>query len=228
MQFNDKYPTTVFSSDGTLKACDRALLAGLKGTLAVGINSSDGCVISTVKINNKLIDLSKTFKIMKLNENIGLVYSGLQPDYRVLSNYIHKMIVGYENKYKNMYIDTFIDRLSRILQEFTIKQSSRPLGLLLLVCGKTFDNQTKLFSLNPSGSYQEIKCGAIGKDYSDTSKYLERRRENLDDNMTTAVAALKEYAGAETASLVEIGIVDKNGFKILDEEEVREVYENLQ
>lgn len=228
MQFNDKYTTTVFSSDGTLKACDRALLAGLKGALAVGINSADGCVISTVKINNKLIDLSKTYKIMKLNDNIGLVYSGLQPDYRVLCNYIHKMIVGYENKYKNMYIDTFIDRLSRILQEFTIKDSSRPLGLLLLVCGKTSDNKTRLFNLNPSGSYQEIKCGAIGRDYSDTSKYLERRMENLDDNMTTAVAALKEYAGAEAASLVEIGIVDHNGFKILDEEEVREVFENIQ
>ncbi|KRH93180.1 20S proteasome, regulatory subunit alpha type PSMA2/PRE8 [Pseudoloma neurophilia] len=228
MQFNDTYPTTVFSSDGTLQACDRALTAGLKGALSLGINSQNGAVISTVKINNRMIDSSKTYKITKLNQNIGLVYSGLQPDYRVLCNYIHKMIEGYESKFENMYVDTFVDRLSRILQEFTIKESTRPLGLLLLVAGRTHNNLSKLYTLDPSGSYQEIKCGAIGRDYSDALKYLERRQESLEDNMTTAVSCLKEYAGAEKASLVEVAIVDQQGFRILDSEEVREVYENIQ
>lgn len=228
MEFNDTYPTTVFSSDGALQHCNSALTAGLKGTLAIGINASNGCVLATVKINSKLIDLSKISKIKKLNDNIGLVYSGLQPDYRILCNFMQKIIEGYENKFGKMYIDTFVDRLSRELQEFTILRSTRPMGLLLLVCGKTHDEKTRLYSLDPSGSYQELKCGAIGKDYSDALKYLEKRRESLEDNITTGVAGLKEFGGAEKPELVEIGIVDKKGFRILDSEDVREVYENLQ
>lgn len=224
MEFNFTHPTTIFSSDGVLKHCDRALTCGLKGLLSVGINAVDGCVIGTVKTDNVLIDKSEVFKIYRFNKHIGMTYSGLQPDYRIICNKMSKIVEGYEQKYGNMYVEMFVDRLGREMQEYTIKSNYRPLGLLLLVCGVSCTGQSKLYSLDPSGSFQELKCAAVGVNYADALKYLKRRRENLEDNMCTVMGGLKEFGNGDE---VQMAVIRNGEFEVLKDEEVREIYESM-
>lgn len=226
--FNFSYPNTVFSADGSLSSCDNALKVGLQGTLCLGINSPLGSIITTSNNKNKLIDKKYTKKIIKVSEYIGIVFSGLQSDYRILCNLIFKKIEGYENKIGKIYIEDFIFILSREIQEFTIKPRGRPLGLLLLCTGLSYDRKSKLFSLEPSGSFQELKVAAVGKNYSESLVYLNRRYEDsLEDNLISIISGQKEFAGADDPENVEVGVLTDEGFKILDIEEVQEVYENL-
>lgn len=228
MEFNFEHTTTVFSSEGKLQHCDKALSATLKGNLSIGINASDGCILASLRPNDKLIDRSKVTKIVPISSNLGITYSGIQPDFRVLTNKLLKMVEGYNMVYGKMYVETFVNKLSREIQEFTQTGNMRPLGLLLLVCGTSFDNTTKLFSLDPSGSFQEVFCGGIGKNYSESVKYMERRTESFEDNLNTAVCTLKEYSGYELGvDAVQIGVLKDGQFKILNDDEVKDIFDNL-
>jgi len=244
MQFNATIPTTVFASDGTLSHCDRALACALKGSLSLGIKSSSFAVLVSQSMNHKLID--KYSKIKCINKNIGITYSGLQADYRILINRIDKIIQNDDD----IYIDKFILLISRLLQNYTQGSNMRPVGVYLLVVGRTYEGKSLLFSMDPSGNFQEMRIGATGKGYEERIDYLEKRvsglrgakdqgdiaqqemrqgdkdhlhghsenQDTLEDCLVTAVSAVEGN--------VEIGVVDQRGFRILNEEEVKEVCEN--
>ncbi|ELQ74740.1 20S proteasome, regulatory subunit alpha type PSMA2/PRE8 [Trachipleistophora hominis] len=228
MEFNFEHTTTVFSSEGKLQHCDKALLAALKGNLSIGLNAADGCVLASLKPSDRLIDKSKVTKIVPLSSNLGITYSGLQPDFRVLTNKLLKMVEGYNMVYGKMYVDTLVNKISREIQEFTQLGNMRPLGLLLLVCGTTFDNKTKLFSLDPSGSFQEVACAGIGKNYSESIRYMERRSEGFEDNLSTAVCTLKEFAGYDLGpEEVQVGVLKDGSFRVLNDDEVKDIFDNI-
>merc|ERR1711915_1012484 len=87
-------------------------------------------------MNHKLID--KYPKIKCINKNIGITYSGLQADYRILINRIDKIIQNDDD----IYIDKFILLISRLLQNYTQGSNLRPVGVYLLVVGRTYEGKS--------------------------------------------------------------------------------------
>jgi len=100
---DDSYSLTVFSPSGKLVQIEHALAAVSQGTTSLGIKgllrslspccrlvlivtlASNGIVIATEKKSSSiLIDDSMLDKVAVICPNIGIVYSGMGPDFRVL------------------------------------------------------------------------------------------------------------------------------------------------
>jgi 20S proteasome subunit alpha 2 len=79
------FSLTTFSPSGKLVQIEYALNAVLSGETCLGIKATNGVVLVTEKkLPSKLIDSSSVQKISIIAEHIGLVYSGMGPDARVL------------------------------------------------------------------------------------------------------------------------------------------------
>ncbi|EPR78736.1 20S proteasome subunit [Spraguea lophii 42_110] len=225
MSFQIDYSLTVFSSKGTLEQCDNALMAGLNGSLSVGMASGDGCVIASLKKFPLLVEKQNLRKVFKVCENIGVTFSGLQMDFRILLKKMLKMVEDYKEIYgKYPYVDVFVQNLSRIFQEYTQKAGYRPLGLLVLIVGNTSEGSF-LYQMEPSGSFRCTEFCAIGKDYSEALKFLERRREKLEDNIVTAIHSIREYSGSEiNCDDVDVGILQNGKFTVIERDELNDIF----
>ena len=79
------FSLTTFSPSGKLVQIEYALNAVAAGATSLGITATDGVVIATEKkLPSNLVDEATVHKILTLTPNIGVVYSGMGPDFRVL------------------------------------------------------------------------------------------------------------------------------------------------
>ncbi|KAJ3462021.1 hypothetical protein MRS44_010574 [Fusarium solani] len=151
-----------------------------------------------------LADQSSLAKISNITPNIGMVYSGMGPDYRVLVDRARKVShTGYKRIY-NEYPPTriLVQDVARVMQEATQSAGVRPYGVSLLVAGwdegiepeeeeaaeaesgeKKVNKKTggihkggpMLYQVDPSGSYYPWKATAIGKSATKAKTFLEKR-----------------------------------------------------
>lgn len=79
------FSLTTFSPSGKLVQIEYALNAVAAGVTSLGISATDGVVIATEKkLPSVLVDETTVQKIQMVSPNIGVVYSGMGPDFRVL------------------------------------------------------------------------------------------------------------------------------------------------
>merc|ERR1712156_1333396 len=76
------------------------------------------------------------YKIEQITKNIGMVYSGMGPDYRLLIRRARKMAQDYYLMYHEQ-IPTaqLVYRVALVMQEYTQSGGVRPFGVSLLICG---------------------------------------------------------------------------------------------
>ncbi|KAF4971742.1 hypothetical protein FSARC_1541 [Fusarium sarcochroum] len=199
------FSLTTFSPSGKLVQIEYALNAVNQGITALGIKATNGIVLATEKKSSSpLADQSSLSKISDITPNIGMVYSGMGPDYRVLVDRARKVShTGYKRIY-NEYPPTriLVQDVARVMQEATQSAGVRPYGVSLLVAGwdegiePEEENQTTeeseekkvnrktggihkggpmLYQVDPSGSYYPWKATAIGKSATKAKTFLEKR-----------------------------------------------------
>ena len=164
------------------------------------MQAKNGVVLATEKKLPFLMDEKSVEKISLLTNNIGVVYSGMAPDSRVLVRKGRKAAQKYFRTYKDpIPVLELVKELASIMQEFTqsgyiylifivfdINSGVRPFGVSLLIAG--FDDQgPQLFQVDPSGnniclhcsyilgSYWAWKATAIGKNMNNAKTFLEKR-----------------------------------------------------
>jgi 20S proteasome subunit alpha 2 len=89
------------------------------------------------KSSSPLADPSSLSKISLITPNIGMVYAGMGPDYRVLVDRARKVShTGYKRVY-NEYPPTriLVQDVARVMQEATQSGGVRPYGVSLLIAG---------------------------------------------------------------------------------------------
>ncbi|KAF4976162.1 hypothetical protein FZEAL_7140 [Fusarium zealandicum] len=132
------FSLTTFSPSGKLVQIEYALNAVNQGITALGIKATNGIVLATEKKSSSpLADQSSLSKISNITPNIGMVYSGMGPDYRVLVDRARKVShSGYKRIY-NEYPPTriLVQDVARVMQEATQSAGVRPYGVSLLVAG---------------------------------------------------------------------------------------------
>jgi len=105
---------------------------------SLGIKAANGIVLATEKKSSTpLIDSSSSSKVSLITPNIGMVYSGMGPDYRVLVDKARKVShTGYKRIY-NEYPPTriLVQDVARVMQEATQSGGVRPYGVSLLIAG---------------------------------------------------------------------------------------------
>ena len=79
------FSLTTFSPSGKLVQIEYALNAVSQGATSLGIKAANGVVIATEKkLQSTLVEEETVQKISLLTPNIGVAYSGMGPDSRVL------------------------------------------------------------------------------------------------------------------------------------------------
>jgi 20S proteasome subunit alpha 2 len=207
------YSLTVFSPSGKLVQIEHALAAVSQGTTSLGIKASNGIVIATEKKSSSiLIDDSMIEKVAVVCPNIGIVYSGMGPDFRVLIARARKSAQAYWKVYGE-YPPTKVltQEIATVMQEATQSGGVRPFGVSLLVAGYDIHRGPCLYQVDPSGSFWAWKASAIGKNMVNAKTFLEKRYSDdisLEDAIHTALLTLKEgFEGQMTEKTIEIGVV---------------------
>lgn len=206
-----------------------------KPTTANNNLATNGIVLATEKKSSSpLIDPPSLSKISLVTPDIGMVYAGMGPDYRVLVDKARKVShTGYKRIY-NEYPPTriLVQDVARVVQEATQSGGVRPYGVSLLIAGwdegvepqseeasteekpstKTggiLKGGPSLYQVDPSGSYYPWKATAIGKHATSAKTFLEKRYTEgleLEDAIHIALLTLKEtIEGEMNGDTIEIG-----------------------
>lgn len=226
------FSLTTFSPSGKLVQIEYALAAVSSGAPSVGIKATNGAVIVTEnKFKSSLCDPSSIIKVEKIDDHIGMVYSGLGPDFRVLVSSARKTAQTYKLRYgEPIALTQLVQRVAAVMQEYTQSGGVRPFGVSLLVIGWDGDRPA-LYQCDPSGAFFPWRATAIGKNFTTGRTFLEKRYNDnmeLEDAVYTALLTLKEtFDGQMTQKNVQVGISDAKGFRRLSEAEVRDYMANL-
>ncbi|PGG98383.1 hypothetical protein AJ79_08891 [Helicocarpus griseus UAMH5409] len=198
------FSLTTFSPSGKLVQIEYALNAVNQGVTALGIKATNGVVLATEKKSSSpLIDPPSLSKVSLITPDIGMVYSGMGPDYRVLVDKARKTSHTAYKRIYNEYPPTriLVQDVARVVQEATQSGGVRPYGVSLLIAGwddgveptvaegETDTDKKKasgktggilkggpsLYQVDPSGSYFPWKATAIGKSATSAKTFLEKR-----------------------------------------------------
>ncbi|XP_077125286.1 proteasome subunit alpha type-2 [Ranitomeya variabilis] len=221
------FSLTTFSPSGKLVQIEYALAAVAAGAPSVGIKAANGVVLATEKKQKSILyDEQSVHKVEPITKHIGMVYSGMGPDYRVLVQRARKLAQQYYLVYQEP-IPTaqLVQRVASVMQEYTQSGGVRPFGVSLLIAG--WDEECPyLFQSDPSGAYFAWKATAMGKNYVNGKTFLEKRYNEdleLEDAIHTAILTLKEsFEGQMTEDNIEVGICNEAGFKRLTPAEVKD------
>lgn len=121
--------------------------------------ATNGIVLATEKKSTSpLVDPTSQSKINLITPNIGMVYSGMGPDYRILVDKARKVShTGYKRIY-NEYPPTRIltQDMAKVMQEATQSAGVRPYGVSLLIAG--WDD-----GIEPEGEARTVSTGPDGE-----------------------------------------------------------------
>uniref|UniRef100_A0A6B2LG53 Proteasome alpha-type subunits domain-containing protein n=1 Tax=Arcella intermedia TaxID=1963864 RepID=A0A6B2LG53_9EUKA len=211
------FSLTTFSPTGNLVQIEYALNAVAQGATTIGIKGKNGVVLATEKKLPLLTDETSVKKIELLTDNIGISYSGMGPDFRLLVRKGRKKAQEYQKFYKEpIPLSMMVRELATIMQEFTQSGGVRPFGVSLMVAGYD-DKGPQLYQVDPSGSYFAWKASAIGRGMVAAKSFLELRAQDELPNLTTddaihrAIRILKEgFQGEIDENNIEVGVVGED------------------
>lgn len=181
-----------------------------------------------------LVENDSIEKISVICDHIGVGYSGVGPDFRLLLKSFRKEAEAYFLQFGE-YPPTHVisQKMAHIMQEFTQSGGVRPFGVSILLAGVDASGKASLYQIDPSGTFYAWKATAIGKNYVTSRTFLEKRHHDdmeLEDAVHTALLTLKEsFDGLITEQNIEVGIVDAQTrtFKRLTPVQIKEYLENL-
>eukprot|EP01092_Planopodium_desertum_P007956 TRINITY_DN3287_c0_g3_i1.p1 TRINITY_DN3287_c0_g3~~TRINITY_DN3287_c0_g3_i1.p1 ORF type:complete len:243 (+),score=21.03 TRINITY_DN3287_c0_g3_i1:28-729(+) len=220
------FSLTTFSPSGKLVQIEYALNAVEAGPTSLAIKAKNGVVLATEKKLPVLIEAESMEKIAVITKDIGMVYSGMGPDYRVLVRRARKIAEKYFRVYKEpIPVNQLVRQVAEVMQEFTQSGGVRPFGVSLLIAGMD-ERGPQLYQADPSGSFFGWKATAIGKNQANARTFLEKRYSEgieLDDAIHTALLTLKDgFEGEMTEKNIEVGIVKEGKFRLLTASEVKD------
>eukprot|EP00158_Paraphelidium_tribonemae_P002662 Partr_v1_DN25544_c1_g1_i2_m20785 putative The proteasome is a multicatalytic proteinase complex which is characterized by its ability to cleave peptides with Arg, Phe, Tyr, Leu, and Glu adjacent to the leaving group at neutral or slightly basic pH. The proteasome has an ATP-dependent proteolytic activity (By similarity) len=224
------FSLTTFSPSGKLVQIEHALAAVNHGATSVGIKANNGVIICTEKkVASPLMDDSTIDKVAMVCSNIGMVYSGMGPDYRVLLSKARKAAQAYKQVYGTEPPTAMLVKdIASVMQEYTQSGGVRPFGVSLLVVGWDDHEGYMLYQVDPSGSYFAWKATAIGKNMINAKTFLEKRfraEHELHDAVNDAISTLKEgFEGVMESDTVEIGVL---GGSFVDQATGKPVFRKL-
>ena len=136
------FSLTTFSPSGKLVQIEYALNAVNAGATSLGIKATNGVVLATEKkLPSILVDESTVQKISLVTPNMGVTYSGMGPDSRVLVRKARKSgQVYYRQYHEQIPVAQLVRETATVMQEFTRKFSMILISFdqrrpaLLLIC----------------------------------------------------------------------------------------------
>ena len=216
-----------FSPEGRLFQVEYAIEAIKLGSTAIGIKTSEGCVLAVEKrITSSLMEPTTIEKIVELDNHLACAFSGLTADSKIL---IDKARVEAQNHLfthdRQMPVESVAQSVSNLAIQFGDSDDdgsalSRPFGVALLFAGSDPDDGPTLFHMDPSGTYVQFDAKAIGSGSEGAQQSLQEvyhKEMKLKEAIKNAMTILKQVMEEKlNESNVEVATVTKaEGFKLL-------------
>jgi len=222
-----------FSPEGRLFQVEYAMEAVMKGTTTIGVRGKDCVVLAAEKrATPKLQDPRTIRKILTLDDNICLAFSGLTADARVLVNKVRIECQSYRLNVEDApTVDYVAKYVAREQQKYTTRGGVRPFGISTLLGGFDAKGNPALFQTDPSGAYFAWKANAIGKNSKTVLDFLEKKYagdEVFEEEaaLKLAIKAMLEVTEANTAN-IDVVMIKKDGPKWYTEEELAPIIKEL-
>lgn len=115
------FSLTTFSPSGKLVQIEYALAAVSQGVTSIGVKATNGAVIVTEKkAPSLLVDEGTLEKVAAICTSIGVVYSGMGPDARVLIAKARKSAQAYKRTYgSDPPVAIMVKEIAGVMQEYT-------------------------------------------------------------------------------------------------------------
>jgi len=232
---------TIFSPDGKLYQIEYAFKAiRLPGDTTIGVRGTDAvCLITTKKVEDKLVDESTVTRMYTITPTIGVVVTGRVPDARGLVYKARSIAADFE--FDNGYpipVRHLANELANYNQIFTQHAYKRVPGCSVMLAAIDDELGSRLYLIDPAGACYGYKAAASGNKEQEAMSTLEKMikekeeiaekqkiplQMNEKETIETAIEALQKVLGVDFKSnQVEAAIVtkDKPRFRLLTEKEI--------
>jgi len=228
-----------FSPEGRLFQVEYAIEAIKLGSTAIGIKTSEGCVLAVEKrITSSLMEPTTIEKIVELDNHLACAFSGLTADSKIL---IDRARVEAQNHLfthdRQMPVESVAQSVSNLAIQFGDSDDdgsalSRPFGVALLFAGNDPDDGPQLYHMDPSGTYVQFDAKAIGSGSEGAQQSLQEvyhREMTLKEAIKSSMTILKQVMEEKlNESNVEVATVTKeNGFKLVTGAELQSYISDL-
>lgn len=223
----------LFSPDGRLFQVEYAHEAVKKGSITLGIKTREGVVLAAEKRWPSILAESAE-KIKRIDDHVGLAFSGLFGDARVLIDDARVYAQVYRLTYgERIPVELLAKRICDIKQVYTQHGGVRPFGVAFLIAG--VDRRgPHLIMTDPGGSYMGYKAAAIGANSQTATEILEKSYRDdltLEEAVTLSLKVLDKCieGGLTSPMKVEMGIVTVKDqeFRVLTQDEIAAYFSKL-
>ncbi|MGD2142614.1 MAG: archaeal proteasome endopeptidase complex subunit alpha [Candidatus Bathyarchaeota archaeon] len=222
---------TIFSPEGRLYQVEYALELVKRGAPIVGVSSPNGVVLAANETPESRLEDPKFFmKIFQLDEHIGSAVAGLISDARVLIEqsrvYCQSNRLLYDEPVD---IEVLTKRIGDQAQVYTQHAGVRPYGVSMILAGLD-KTGSRVFTVDPSGSYRGYKAVAVGRKNDEGNTLLEQQYRDdlsLDEAISLAIEAVKIASEPDvTSKIVKVAVVPEETrvFRRLSQSEVEKYF----
>ena len=219
---------TIFSPEGRIYQVEYALELVKRGSPIVGIKSEEGVVLAVLEPQlSKLAAPTKSKKIFRIDDHVGVAIAGLSPDARVLIKQARLYCQSNKMTYDEPAdVEDLASGVGDLLQRYTQNAGVRPFGVSLLF-GGVDGHRVSLLATDPSGSYRGYRATAVGRNSEKAVSVLQqeyRKEITLNEAIALSVQALKEASENDlSADGMNIAVVTKESkkFRTLSVEEIQ-------
>lgn len=226
-----------YSPEGRIYQIEYAMKAMNHGVATLAFTTKNSViVISEKKIISKLQVSSTSTKHYKVDDHIGMAFSGIAADAHVIVEKGRIFMYNFLNRYNTKSSVTgLLKSLCRQSLQFSEKKAfkrifSRPFGASILIAA--FEETPKLYLLDPSGSYTQFKAKSIGNASQVIDLELAQKHNDQmsdEDAIKTSLLILKEVMKEKIhKENTEIMIVNKDGVHFLTEDNVQQYLSLIQ
>jgi len=226
---------TVFSPDGHLFQVEYANEAVRKGSTTVGVRGKNCVVLAVERMSTpKLQDPRTIHKIMKIEDDVAVAFSGLAADARVVVNMTRVECQSYRLNVEDSPTVDYVARfVARTQQKFTLRGGARPFGVAMLLAGFNSSGKPELYQTDPAGTYYGWKASAIGKNCETVNDFFKeqfktKQPEDLsdDDALRMALKGILEVTEASGKN-IEVVMVRPTGMQFVPEAELEPLLKEL-
>lgn len=165
---------TLFSPDGRLFQVEYAIETVSRGTVAIGVKSREGIVLTVEEKIRTLQAPDITQKIFQIDDHMGAAAAGYIPDARAQID--HARFFAQSNRLiydEPVDIEGVAKNIADMAQQFTQYAGVRPYAVALILAGVD-KNGTSLYQTDPSGTYIGYNAAAIGNGSDQVNEFLEK------------------------------------------------------
>jgi proteasome alpha subunit len=184
---------TLFSPDGRLFQVEYAIETVSRGTVAIGVKSREGIVLTVEEKIRTLQVPDITQKIFQIDDHMGAAAAGYIPDARAQID--HARFFAQSNRLiydEPVDIEGVAKNIADMAQQFTQYAGVRPYAVALILAGID-KNGASIYQTDPSGTYIAYEAVAIGRGSDKVNEFLENNYHaeiSMDDASSLSVESI--------------------------------------